>query len=181
MAITIHGKEYVTVAERVKMLHDRKDLAGKFSIETSVISTDPVVVKAEVRIGDQLFTGISAANPNKTIEKQSPYEVAETSAIGRALGFAGFGIVEGIATADEIIKAELSTTGQKPARSRFQIERSIDEYESGLFCQKCNSSDLIERESTSPANPGRAYYYCQGHKGFSHWVPTAEKATTKVA
>ncbi len=31
-------------------------------------------------------------------------EVAETSAIGRALGFAGYGIVEGVASADELIK-----------------------------------------------------------------------------
>jgi hypothetical protein len=36
----------------------------------------------------------------------SPYEVAETSAIGRALGFAGYGIVDGIATADEMVKAD---------------------------------------------------------------------------
>ncbi len=41
----------------------------------------------------------------KAIEKASPYEVAETSAIGRALGFAGFGIADGIASADEMVKA----------------------------------------------------------------------------
>ena len=31
--------------------------------------------------------------------------MAETSAVGRALGFAGYGIVEGIASADEVVKA----------------------------------------------------------------------------
>ena len=91
------------VAERVQQAHEA--LQEGFSINTEVLSHDPVVIKAVVTIGENEYTGISAANPNKAIEKQSPYEVAETSAVGRALGFAGFGIVEGIASADEITKA----------------------------------------------------------------------------
>lgn len=170
MPINIHGKEYITVAERVKMLHDQKELKGKFSIETQVLSADPVVVKATISIGDQTFSGLSAANPNKSIEKQSPYEVAETSAIGRALGFAGFGVVDGIATADEMIKAELSDTSRQPAKSRFQPSRSIEQHESGEFCHKCNSSDLALRKSASSQSLGREYYYCNGHHGFSHWM-----------
>ena len=103
--ITIHGKQYVTVAERVQALHETIGDEKTISITTEVLSTEPVVIKATVTIGENVFTGISAANPSKAIEKQSPYEVAETSAIGRALGFAGFGITEGIASADEIIKS----------------------------------------------------------------------------
>ncbi len=179
MPITIHGKEYITVAERVKMLHEREDLKGKFSIETELIATEPAVtIRARVQINDQIFTGISAANPNKTIEKQSPYEVAETSAIGRALGFAGFGIIDGIATADEMIKAELSNNSERPAKTHFRQSRSINEYESGQFCQKCNAAALVTRLSTSTANPDKAYYYCQAHKGFSHWVETSDVAAT---
>ena len=45
----------------------------------------------------------------KAIEKASPYEVAETSAVGRALGFAGYGIVGGIASADEMIASAIKT------------------------------------------------------------------------
>jgi hypothetical protein len=37
-----------------------------------------------------------------------PWACAETSAIGRALGFANMGVVEGIASADEVISAEQS-------------------------------------------------------------------------
>jgi hypothetical protein len=103
MSIKIHGKEYITVAERVAEAH--AVLKGELSINTEVLYYEPVVIKATVTIGENEFTGISAANPNKAIEKQSPFEVAETSAVGRALGFAGFGIVEGIASADEITKA----------------------------------------------------------------------------
>lgn len=169
----IHGREYVTVAERLKMLHERKDLAGKFSIDTEVLAHDPVVIKATLRIGDQTFTGISAANPNKTIEKQSPYEVAETSATGRALGFAGFGVIDGLASADEMIKAEYSKTDQQPNKSVVLPTRRVEQYETAEFCQKCNADALVLRTSRSGANLGKPYYYCQAHHGFSHWATKA--------
>lgn len=101
MPVSIHGKQYITVAERVQE-------AGEdfISLDTQVLQFDPiVVVKAIVVTKKGTFTGISAANPLKAIEKASPYEVAETSAVGRALGFAGYGIIEGIASADEMVKA----------------------------------------------------------------------------
>jgi len=102
MPINIHGNEYVTVAERVQAVHELK----KLDITTEVLSHTPsVVVKATVVTDKGTFTGISAANPLKAIEKMSPYEVAETSAVGRALGFAGYGVIDSIATADEIVKA----------------------------------------------------------------------------
>lgn len=101
--VNIHGKEYITVAERVQEAH--KDNLFE-SLNTEVLNDNPVVIKATVTIKGKTYTGISAANPLKAIEKMSPYEVAETSAVGRALGFAGYGIVDGIATADEIVKAE---------------------------------------------------------------------------
>lgn len=113
MPIMIHDKPYITVAERVQEAHKE----GSFdSLSTEVLQYTPqVIIKATVTIKGKTYTGISAANPNKTIEKQSPYEVAETSAVGRALGFAGFGIVEGIATADEIIKAESQANNEQAA------------------------------------------------------------------
>lgn len=106
MPIKIHNKDYVTVAERVSMAHEDLKNTDEFSITAEVLSIDPVVVKATIKTDHGTYTGISAANPTKAIEKQSPYEVAETSAVGRALGFAGYGIGEGIASADEINKAD---------------------------------------------------------------------------
>ena len=99
--ISIHGKNYVPVSERIKEASE--SLTG---VQTEVLQHEPVVVvKATVDIkGKGTFTGISSANPQKLIEKTNPYEVAETSAVGRALGFAGYGIDEGIASADEMTK-----------------------------------------------------------------------------
>ncbi len=102
--IKIHGREYVTVAARVQMAHEANK---RLSIITEVVpSPNQIVIKATVTTDKGTYTGISAANPAKQIEKMSPYEVAETSAVGRALGFAGYGSLESIASADEIIKAE---------------------------------------------------------------------------
>lgn len=112
--VNIHGKDYVTVARRVEMLHEDKELSG-IEIETEILTHEPVVMKATVKFVRkeskyaEKYTGISSVSINsaKMIEKQNPYEVAETSAVGRALGFAGYGIVEGIASADEINKSAM--------------------------------------------------------------------------
>lgn len=105
MPIQIHGNEYFTVAERVREAHKETSANDKLEITTEVLYQSPVVIKATVITKKGTFTGISAANPNKAIEKMSPYEVAETSAVGRALGFAGYGMVDSIASADEMHKA----------------------------------------------------------------------------
>lgn len=108
--IKIHGKDYMTVAGRVQLAHVLK----KLSITTEVLPVvDQVVVKATVVTDKGTFTGISSANTSKMIEKLNPYEVAETSAVGRALGFAGYGVIEGIASADEMAKADQTTTTSK--------------------------------------------------------------------
>lgn len=106
MPISIHGKEYVTVAERLQEAHNDGKL---ISITTEVLSHNPVVIKATGIFTDgKSYTGISSVPENtyKQIEKNNPYEVAETSAVGRMLGFAGFGAVESIASAEEVIKSQ---------------------------------------------------------------------------
>lgn len=123
MTVNIHGKEYVTVAERLAKA--KKDIS---SIKTEVLFTEPrVVIKAEVVIEGfdegkvywkKIFTGISAANASKSIEKESPYEVAETSAVGRALAFAGYETTNGIASAEEMLKA----TRQEQAEKQEECE-----------------------------------------------------------
>lgn len=101
MTIKIHGKEYRTVAERLDEAHAKEDIK---SITTEVLEHNPVVVKATITTKIGVFTGISYANTSKTLEKTSPYEVAETSAVGRALAFAGYAGSE-IASVNELEKA----------------------------------------------------------------------------
>lgn len=132
MPINIHGKQYVTVAERV-------EAAGTefIGLETEVITHEPVVIKATVKTSRGTFTGISAANPSKQIEKMSPYEVAETSAVGRALGFAGYGIVEGIASADEMSKPAYTPVSQPKAPVQQTKVEEPDNLQKQLLAQPC--------------------------------------------
>jgi hypothetical protein len=102
--INIKGKEYAPVVERVKEAHAQdKDL----SISTDVISQDGtrVSVKATVIFKGKTFTGHSQAEYGKGMMGAVALEVAETSAVGRALGFANIGLLDGIASADEMRKA----------------------------------------------------------------------------
>lgn len=121
--VNIHGKEYMTVAKRVELAH--KD--GVDAIETEVLQHSPVVVlRAKVTVKGKSYTGVSSANPSKAIEKSNPYEVAETSAVGRALGFAGYGIIEGIASADEMYKAETVDQGKTTVSDEQYLNESFE-------------------------------------------------------
>lgn len=110
----------MTVAKRLELAH--KD--GIDAIATEVLQHVPVVViKATVTVKGKTFTGISSANPAKAIEKTNPYEVAETSAVGRALGMANYGIIEGIASADEMVKATTESQEEVPLPEEDGITR----------------------------------------------------------
>lgn len=109
--------EYVTVVERLQMLRDDES-AGSFSIETGIAARDggSVTVWAKVMTQKGTFMGLACSRFDALgIEGQAPTEVAETSAIGRALGFAGYGAVESIASAEEVIVAQARES--KPAAS----------------------------------------------------------------
>ena len=116
--INIKGKEYVPVVERVKELHR---LFPGSQVTTEIISNDDkrVVVKASIHINTShspnqgtytTFHGHSQAEWGKGMMGAVALEVAETSAIGRALGFANIGLIDGIASADEIRKAGTDDT-----------------------------------------------------------------------
>ncbi len=159
MPVNIHGKQYITVAERVQEVHASLKEMDKLSITTEVVYLNPVVVKATVTINDNVFTGYSAANPTKAIEKMSPYEVAETSAVGRALGFAGFGIVDGIATADEMVKATTATAV------------SMSSYDQGTVCLKCKSTEMVTKTAGSASKrPGKQYLSCRNCNNFVKYI-----------
>ena len=175
--IQIHDKQYVTVAERVQAAHEGKAL---LAVKTEVLSHNPVVIRAEVTIqrGDkapvETYTGISSVNPDtfKQIEKTNPYEVAETSATGRALGFAGYGIVEGIASADEIVKAERS---QRPAVARPTAQQTTlptdsSELPVSLRCETCGEEAEEKQGVSKSGRPFHGIFCSSGEKSHAKWL-----------
>lgn len=115
-AVKIQGKDYVLVSDRVLYFNETyKD----GSIETELISnwdSELVVVKATVSPdGKRKFTGYSQATVgNGFINKTSALENCETSAVGRALGMMGIGVIESIASADELKKSTWNAPYPKP-------------------------------------------------------------------
>lgn len=103
--ISIKGKEYVPVVERVKEGHVQ-DPEVSITAEVIDITDTRVSVKATVIFKGKTFTGHSQAKYGDGMMGDVALEVAETSAIGRALGFAGIGIDTGIASADEMRKVK---------------------------------------------------------------------------
>lgn len=103
--INIKGKEYVPVVERIKEAHKQD---ADVSITTEIIGdgAERVAIKATVIFKGKTFTGHSQAEYGKGMMGAVALEVAETSAIGRALGFANIGLLDGIASADEIRKVK---------------------------------------------------------------------------
>jgi hypothetical protein len=103
--VMIRGRQYTTVAGRVAEAH----ASGGYSMlsSTHFAIGDRYFVQVEIAVGEQHFIGTSevkfSANPG-TADGDSPYECAETSALGRALGFAGFGSADSIASANEIAR-----------------------------------------------------------------------------
>lgn len=109
-AIDIKGKKYVQVADRILYFNE---VYKNGMIETKILSeldADRVVVKAVVcphsDKPEQRFTGHSQAVwGDGYINKTSALENCETSAIGRALALMGIGVIDSVASVDEVNKA----------------------------------------------------------------------------
>ena len=131
MTVKIHGNQYVTVAERMELLRSTQkpyEIIESLPIQIG----ERCVWRVTVLIEDLRYMGSAEVHFNAkpgTADATDPFACAETSAIGRALGFAGFGAIEAIASADEIVRTEqpktkpVQVTNSLNAPSPFELER----------------------------------------------------------
>lgn len=112
----IRGKSYADVAQRVKAF---RQVYPTGYIRTEMISNEGgvCVFRAECGVGTQpLGTGTAYEKEGSSnINRTSYIENCETSAVGRALGFAGFGIDTAIASAEEVRGAISAQQAQEHA------------------------------------------------------------------
>lgn len=113
--VPVKGKDYVQVNERVKAF---RSVCPNGVIETEMVYYEGgrVMFKATVKDQDDriLATGYAEEKEGSTmINKTSFIENCETSAVGRALGFAGIGIDASMASAEEVATAIVNQN--KPA------------------------------------------------------------------
>ena len=103
----IKGREYAEVNQRIKAF---RMVYPQGSIPTEMLSNENgiCVFKASVYTDDGklLSTGTAQEKEDSSfINKTSYIENCETSAVGRALGMAGFGIDVSVASAEEVANA----------------------------------------------------------------------------
>jgi|TARA_R100000789_G_scaffold48847_1_gene49303 hypothetical protein len=121
MPITIHNKPYVMVHERVQTFNNVYPLGA---IHTKLLHSEDGHYFVEAKVypdtmetPDRYFTGLAHEEQGSTqINNTSALENAETSAIGRALGFLGLGTEDSIASAEEVLTAVAQQQEMKTQR-----------------------------------------------------------------
>lgn len=137
--VSIHGKDYATVAYRLNLF--RTDYP-KGTIITELISDDDGVIVFKASIHDLeicLASGYAEeVRGSSNINKTSALENAETSAVGRALAFAGYHSSTSIASADEVSVA--IARQNEPKANKKQVEAI------GVFLgDQEDGADLLEK------------------------------------
>lgn len=131
--ISIHNKEYAEVKEKVKAF---RAVFPEGSISTKVVEVDEehCICKASIfnENGSLLAEGHAQENIATTKFKDSMLEIAETSAIGRALGVLGIGVKGGIDSAETM----------RRAADKEETKNNM------LLCHRCNHP-IIDTEDKS--------------------------------
>jgi hypothetical protein len=168
----ISGQDYLTVAGRIVAGHNSGQLIGaetacdidnergKVLCRSAVMVLPPNWKELPEAAQTHTYTGYaeSPLKGGRNAEGTNPIEVAETSAIGRALGFAGFGVMESIASADEVEVAQARqaatvTAAQKKALLDAATKTGVakDKAELEALAQEVHGkplSDLTAKEVT---------------------------------
>lgn len=122
----VKGKDYAEVPQRVKAFRSLYP-QGTISTEIVKIENGMCVIHAVAAVGGVVLGEGTAyeMEGSSFINKTSYIENCETSAVGRALGFAGFGIDTSIASYEEVSNAieQQKTDDDK----RAEIKRLIQE------------------------------------------------------
>jgi len=130
----IKGKEYAEVNQRIKAF---RMVYPQGVIDTEMISNEKGVCIFKARVGypeDGQFctlgTGTAYEKENSTfINKTSYIENCETSAVGRALGMAGFGIDTSVASAEEVQNAMANQVTIKTKEEALKYEISFGKHQ----------------------------------------------------
>lgn len=150
-------KGYAQVNERVKAFRKVYPMG---SIETEIEQIEDNYVRIKCSVSDEdgnlLATGTaSEINDGKNrVNATSMIENCETSAIGRALGFSGFGVDTAIASAEDMERAkeknkrfEIYTDMYIPDEEAKKIIKvSIGELMRKMGVVKANLEDIVEKE-----------------------------------
>ena len=139
--VNISGKEYRTVAGRLKEFLDAKE-KNKWQVfkypEWLVLSPEPVC-RYHICVLDKdgkflwYSAGTAGAYDKTMIDKSNPYENAETSAMGRTLASEGYGLLSSIASAEEVTEAKKRQTTTSNIQRTVPPSKTINDRQVGLL------------------------------------------------
>ena len=126
--VDIKGKQYAEVSQRIKAF---RMCFPEGSIRTYIILNENgvCVIRAEVATaeGKVLGTGTAFEEQNANyINKVSYIENCETSAVGRALGMAGFGVDVAVASAEEVMNANQTSNATKKQAKKEEKQEVVE-------------------------------------------------------
>jgi hypothetical protein len=165
--IKYKGRDYVQVNSRVEFFNENYKL-GK--IETNPTFNEKTVsfravITPDISKPERFFTGHSfgVLGVEKALEK------LETVAVGRALAFMGIGIVDGIASAEEMDKFQNSQAVDK-LQTKLSFEAQVEAAQKGeLKCLECASPVVVKE-----GKDGSLKLYCEKDWKHKRFISKAE-------
>ena len=160
----IKGKEYAEVNQRIKafrMVYPDGFIRTHMDSNVDGVCVFSALVGFFDDKGDSLVIGTGTAYEKETssfINKTSYIENCETSAVGRALGMAGFGIDTSVASAEEVKTAILN---QGKDKAEKLVEEAKDESKP-VTCPKCGGVILREKLKGKMREPEEILKACGG-------------------
>lgn len=140
--VDIKGKDYAQVNDRIKAF---RELCPNGTITTDIIELANGVVTMKATVYDEegkiLGTGLAQEKESSSfINKTSYIENCETSAVGRALGFAGIGVDGSMCSAEELVNA-ITNQNKEPEKKQKTSEKPT--YKDALL-EKVNPDQIAQ-------------------------------------
>lgn len=135
-------KPYVTVDGRLKMLRDEHEAANKqFHVHAPQFIPLGDTLICSVTVDSEIYgsaTGvIELGREAKGVDQSNPFAKAQTSAIGRALGFLGYGLIgNGVGDSQLDLYFDTTETSNQPTNNAAPVQQKQTLYKFELTAQE---------------------------------------------
>lgn len=176
----LHGKDYVEVNERTRILHELRK-SGEIK-EFEMVESEPrevgarLVWRCSALIDNKLYIGnaeVKLDAPKNTPDGTNPFECAETSAFGRMLAFAGLGTIESIASYDEVMRGQPFVAVIEQAQPRVveaSKQRQIAQPQTTVIEDKPPVDQSVIDDLRELMPRAKALGIAKDYKSFYEWI-----------